>query len=76
MIQVRIFSYCKIYGFDGIVIEGLFLCSMQNGTINAYHGFAAREAFKKIPPFPRAREVIGTIKLSQTKAVTLDVSKR
>ena len=58
------------------VIGGLFLCSMQNGTINAYHSFSAREAFKKIPPFPRAKQVIRTIKLSQTKAITLDVSKR
>jgi hypothetical protein len=49
---------------------------MQNGTINAYHSFAAREAFKKIPPFPRTREVISTIQLSQTKAVTLDTSKQ
>lgn len=49
---------------------------MQNGTINAYHGLQAREAFKKIRPFPRTTELIGTIQLSQTKAVTLDISKQ
>ncbi|CAF2516523.1 unnamed protein product [Rotaria sp. Silwood2] len=54
----------------------LFLCSMQNGVINAYHGFAAREACKKLPPLPRTTELIGTIQLSGTKAVTLDISKQ
>ncbi|CAF3642827.1 unnamed protein product [Rotaria sordida] len=54
----------------------LFLCSMQNGVINAYHGFAAREAFKKLPPLPRTTELIGTIQLSGTKAITLDISKQ
>jgi hypothetical protein len=49
---------------------------MQNGVINAYHSAAARDAFKKIPPFPRTTELIGTIQLSQTKAVTLDQSKQ
>jgi hypothetical protein len=49
---------------------------MQNGVIYAYHSFAARQAFKKIPPFPRTTELIGTIQLSQTKAITLDVSKQ
>ncbi|CAF5009983.1 unnamed protein product, partial [Rotaria sp. Silwood1] len=48
---------------------------MQNGVINAYHGYAAREAFKKIPPLPRTTESIGTIQLSGTKSVTLDSSK-
>ncbi|CAF1232342.1 unnamed protein product, partial [Rotaria sordida] len=48
---------------------------MQNGVINAYHGFAAREAFKKLPPLPRTTELIGTIQLSGTKAITLDISK-
>ncbi len=59
-----------------MLIGGLFLCSMQNGVINAYHSAAARDAFKKIPPFPRTTELIGTIQLSQTKAVTLDQSKQ
>ena len=49
---------------------------MENGVINAYHGLAAREAFKNIPPFPRTTQLIGTIQLSQTKAVTLDQSKQ
>jgi len=49
---------------------------MQNGVINAYHSFAAREAFKKIPPFPRTTELIDTIQLSGIKAITLDKSKR
>jgi len=48
---------------------------MENGVINAYHSFAAREALKKIPPFPRTTEVIGTIQLSKTKAITLDKAK-
>jgi hypothetical protein len=54
----------------------MFLCSMQNGVINAYHGLGAREAFKKIPPFPRTTELIGKIKLSGIKAITLDKSKK
>jgi hypothetical protein len=54
----------------------MFLCSMENGVINAYHSFAARDAFKKIPPFPRTTELIDTIQLSGTKAVTLDISKQ
>jgi hypothetical protein len=49
---------------------------MQNGVINAYHSFAAREAFKKIPPFPRTTELIDTIQLSGIKAITLDMSKK
>jgi hypothetical protein len=49
---------------------------MQNGVISAYHSFVARDAFKKVPPFPRSTELIGTIQLSPTKAVTLDVSKQ
>lgn len=49
---------------------------MENGTINAYHSVTAREAFKKIPPFPRTNELIGTIQLSKTKAVTLDIEKQ
>jgi hypothetical protein len=49
---------------------------MENGVINAYHSFAAREAFKKIPPFPRTTGLINTIQLSQTKAITLDKSKQ
>ncbi|CAF5175279.1 unnamed protein product, partial [Rotaria sp. Silwood1] len=53
-----------------------FLCSMQNGAINAYYGYKAREAFKKIPPLPRTTELIGTIQLSGTKAVTLDSSNK
>ena len=49
---------------------------MQNGVIYAYHSLAAREAFKKIPPFPRTTELIDTIQLSGTKAVTLDLAKQ
>jgi hypothetical protein len=59
-----------------LLIAGLFLCSMQNGVINAYHSLAAREAFKKLPPFPRTTQLISMIELSGTKAVTLDVSKQ
>ncbi|CAF3724767.1 unnamed protein product [Rotaria socialis] len=55
---------------------GLFLCSMQNGVINAYHGFAARQALKKLPPLPRTTELVSTIQLSGTRAITLDASKR
>lgn len=55
---------------------GLFLCSMQNGLISAYHTRVARESFKKIPPFPRATEVIGSIQLAKARAITLDVSKK
>lgn len=49
---------------------------MENGVIYAYHSFAAREAFKKTPPFPRTAEIIGTVQLSKTKAITLDKSKQ
>jgi hypothetical protein len=58
------------------LIAGMFLCSMQNGVIYAYHSLAAREAFKKIPPFPRTTGLIDTIQLSGTKAVTLDLAKQ
>ena len=49
---------------------------MANGAINAYHSILAREAFKKIRPFPRTNELIGTIQLSKSKAVTLDIFKQ
>ncbi|CAF4090255.1 unnamed protein product [Adineta steineri] len=55
---------------------GMFLCSMENGAINAYNSQVAREAFKKIPPFPRTTELINTIQLSGKHAVTLSVSKQ
>lgn len=58
------------------ILGGLFLCSMQNGAISAYHSATARQAFKKIPPLPRTTKSIGTIQLSRTKAVTLDISKQ
>ena len=58
------------------ILGGLFLCSMQNGAISAYHSATARQAFKKIPPLPRTTELIGTIQLSRTKVVTLDTSKQ
>jgi len=54
----------------------MFLCSMENGTISAYHSTAARESFKKIPPFPRMMHTIDAIKLAKTKAITLDKSKQ
>ena len=49
---------------------------MQNGVINAYNGIATRAAYEKIPPLPRSTELIGTIQLSGTKAITLDCSKQ
>ncbi|CAF0992020.1 unnamed protein product [Adineta ricciae] len=55
---------------------GLFLCSLENGAINAYHSFAAKDAAKKIPPFPRTTEVIHSLQLYGKIAVTLDKSKR
>ena len=55
---------------------GLFLCSMENGVINAYHAVAARNAFKSISPLPRSTQTIDTIQLSGTKAITLDLSKQ
>lgn len=58
------------------ILGGLFFASMENGAINAYHSSTARKAFKKTPPFPRTTELIGTIQLSRTKAVTLDKSKQ
>jgi len=49
---------------------------MQNGTINLYDGSQARQSFKKNSPLPRTTELINTIQLSGTKAVTLDTSKQ
>ena len=49
---------------------------MENGAINAFNSFAARAGFKKIPPFPRTTETIGTIQLSNTMAITLDEAKQ
>lgn len=49
---------------------------MQNGTINAYHGYAAKEALKKLPPLPRSTELTGAVQLSGAKAITLDVFKQ
>jgi hypothetical protein len=43
---------------------------MENGVISLYNRFAARQAYEKIT------ELISTIQLSQTKAVTLDRSKQ
>ena len=57
-------------------IAGLFLCSLENGAINAYHSFVAKDAAKKIPPFPRTTEVIHSLQLYGKTAVTLDKSKR
>ncbi|CAF4198800.1 unnamed protein product, partial [Rotaria sordida] len=56
--------------------EAMILCSMQNGIINIYHMFEARGAFKNIPSFSRTKELIDTIQLSGTKAVTLGLSKQ
>ncbi|UJR16165.1 hypothetical protein I4U23_003075 [Adineta vaga] len=55
---------------------GLFLCSLQNGAINAYHTFAAHNAAKNIPPFSRTTEVIDSIQLSGTNAITVDILKQ
>jgi hypothetical protein len=63
--------------FRGILfVDGLFLCSMPNGLISAYHTLVARESFKRIPPFPRATQVIVTLQLAKKRAVILDVSKQ
>ncbi|CAF2768723.1 unnamed protein product [Rotaria sp. Silwood2] len=54
----------------------IFLCSMENGVIQAYYAAQAREAFKNMPSFPRTNEVIRTVQLLEGTAVTLDGSKR
>ncbi|CAM4823526.1 unnamed protein product [Rotaria magnacalcarata] len=54
----------------------LFLCSMENGVIQAYFAKQAREAYKSMPSFPRTNEVIRTVQLLQKTAITLDGSKR
>jgi hypothetical protein len=51
-----------------------FLCSMQNGVIHLYASEEVRRYLKKSLPFPRTTGIIGTIQLSGTKAVTLDIS--
>ncbi len=71
--------YCKKkenYVFLLFVTDGWFLCSMQNGVIHLYDSGSVRRYFKKTPPFPRTRGLIGTFQLSGTKAVTLDISKQ
>ncbi len=57
-------------------IASIFLCSMANGVIQAYYAKHAREAYKKMPSFPRTNEVIRTVQLLEKTAVTLDGSKR
>ena len=54
----------------------MFLCSMENGVIQAYYTVHARKALKNITPFPRTNEVIQNIRLCEQIAVTLDTSKR
>ncbi|CAF3919171.1 unnamed protein product, partial [Adineta steineri] len=54
----------------------LFLCSMENGAIQAYFGSHARKAYKSMPFFPRTNQVIRTVQLLEKTAVTLDDSKR
>ncbi|CAF3962519.1 unnamed protein product [Rotaria sordida] len=54
----------------------IFLCSMENGVIHAYHAGQARRAYKKMPPFPRTNEPIDTVELFNRIAVTLDRDKR
>jgi hypothetical protein len=49
---------------------------MENGVIQAYFARHAREAYKKVPAFPRTNEVIRTIQLLEKAAITLDDSKR
>jgi hypothetical protein len=49
---------------------------MANGVIQAYYAKHAREAYKKMPSFPRTNEVIRTVQLLEKTAVTLDGSKR
>ena len=49
---------------------------MENGVIQAYFARHAREAYKKMPTFPRTNEVIRTVQLLEKIAVTLDGSKR
>ncbi|CAF4495266.1 unnamed protein product, partial [Rotaria sp. Silwood2] len=54
----------------------LFLCSMENGVIQAYYATQTREASTNMPSFPRTNEVIRTVQLLEKTAVTLDGSKR
>ncbi len=49
---------------------------MENGVIQAYFAKHARDAYKKMPSFPRTNEVVQTIQLLSQTAVTLDDSKR
>ncbi|CAF4640102.1 unnamed protein product [Rotaria socialis] len=61
---------------DSKIISSLFLCSMENGVIQAYFAKQARDAYKSMPSFPRTNEVIRTVQLFQKTAITLDGSKR
>ncbi|CAF3383539.1 unnamed protein product [Rotaria socialis] len=59
-----------------VASTSLFLCSMENGVIHMYQTEQIREAYKKMPPFPRANHVIGDVKLYDTIAVTLGNQRR
>lgn len=45
---------------------------MENGGINAYHSYVARQSLKRVKPFPRTTQNIARILLSGEQAVTLD----
>ncbi|CAF4737356.1 unnamed protein product, partial [Rotaria sp. Silwood1] len=59
-----------------VALEPLFLCSMENGVIHMYQTAQIRETYEIMPPFPRTYNVIETMKLYDTIAVTLDSQKR
>ncbi|CAF0986663.1 unnamed protein product [Adineta steineri] len=54
----------------------VFLCSLANGAIHIYQTEQLHEAYKAVPSFPRTKNVIGTVQLHDTIAVTLDNERR
>ncbi|CAF3243596.1 unnamed protein product [Rotaria sp. Silwood2] len=49
---------------------------MDNGVIHMYQTAQIREAYEIMPPFPRTNNIIETMKLYDTIAVTLDSQRR
>ena len=57
-------------------LDTIFLCSLENGMMQAYSTKQAREALAKVPAFPRVNQKIQALELLQGTAVTLDTSRR
>lgn len=54
----------------------MFLCALQDGSMQVYEATHARAAIRNVPPIVRSNQIPKTVHLLRSLAVTLDSSKR